>query len=381
MERIDLITLARATNCAEVQRGLVFLCSPGWTMAERAALRNVTSNLDLRPADLERGWLCIPTGGTNSGQRFARHDERTLVAAVRGFCTHFGIEQVNALDVLPAYHVSGLMARVRCAETGGEHIAWDWKRLETGELPELRTRDGDWVISLVPTQLQRLLTSEPAVAWLRKFRAIFVGGGPVWPELAETAARAELPVSLSYGTTETAAMVAALRPEEFLSGVRSCGTALPHARVALNAEGVVTVAGESLFRGYFPAGEVPGEFVTEDLGRFDERGHLHILGRRDAVILTGGKKVHPAEVEAALRASGEFADVAVIGVPDPEWGEAVVACYPAAPGATPDLGRAVNGLEGFQRPKRFVPTADWPRNAQGKVNREALRQAAMASGK
>jgi O-succinylbenzoic acid--CoA ligase len=113
--------------------------------------------------------------------------------------------------------------------------------------------------------------------------------------------------------------------------------------------------------------------VTEDLGRIDERGHLHVLGRRDAVIITGGKKVQPLEVEAALRASGEFDDVAVLGLPDGEWGEAVVACYPSGARA-PDLIRAVGELATYQRPKRFVAiaAADWPRNTQGKVNRAEL---------
>lgn len=238
------------------------------------------------------------------------------------------------------------------------------------------------MLSLVPTQLQRLLASPAAVAWLRGFRVIFIGGGPVWPELTTAAARAELPVSLSYGLTETAAMVAALRPAEFLAGEHSCGAALPHARISIDGEGAITVAGESVFRGYFPDERPSRKFATEDLGRLDEHGHLHILGRRDAVIITGGKKVQAVEVEAALRASGEFADVAVVGVPDPEWGHAVVACYAAAD-RPPDLVRvaaSLQGLAAFKRPKRFVAVADWPRNAQGKLNRAALLVALRAPG-
>ena len=170
-----------------------------------------------------------------------------------------------------------------------------------------------------------------------------------------------------------------------------------------SGEGLVRIAGGSVFRGYFFAENFPevchplddkrdwgdgagsggaGEeraFVTEDLGRFDERGHLYILGRRDAVIITGGKKVQPADVESALRASGEFADVAVIGVPDAEWGEVVVACYPAG-GRAPDLARAAAGLVGAMKPKRFVAIAEWPRNAQGKINRVELRRIATAGG-
>jgi O-succinylbenzoic acid--CoA ligase len=117
-------------------------------------------------------------------------------------------------------------------------------------------------------------------------------------------------------------------------------------------------------------------FWTEDLGRWNERGHLEILGRRDAVIITGGKKVQPQDVEAALRASGEFSDVAVIGVPDAEWGEIVVACYPAG-GREPDLVRAVAGLHGAMKPKRFLAVADWPRAAQGKINRAQLKTLAL----
>jgi acyl-CoA synthetase (AMP-forming)/AMP-acid ligase II len=82
-------------------------------------------------------------------------------------------------------------------------------------------------------------------------------------------------------------------------------------------------------------------------------------------------------VEAALRANGEFTDVAVIGVPDSEWGEVVVACYPAG-GTRPDLENVAAALAPHQRPKRFVALATWPRTAHGKVNRVALREAVMA---
>ena len=377
MERAELRNLVLATGCAEKRGEFVFLCDPTWSAAQRARVNEISSHVTRHRSHISSGWLCIPTGGTSGGIKFARHDERTLSAAARGFCEHFDFARVNAVGVLPAHHVSGLMARVRCAATGGEYLEWDWKKLEAGRRPALPRLRGPWVISLVPTQLQRLLKSRSAVDWLRGFKIIFLGGGPMWPALANAAARLRLRVSLSYGMTETAAMVTALRPEEFLEGARSCGAALPHARVRVTKAGVVRIAGESVFRGYFPETRRGRTFVTEDLGRIDADGRLHILGRRDAVIITGGKKVQPAEVEAALRASGEFADVAVVGAPDAEWGEVVVACYLAG-GASPDLRRAVAKLAAHQKPKRFVAVADWPRNAQGKLNRAALLAAASA---
>ncbi len=350
----------------------IFLGDPVWGNAQRVRWEPLVARAAAMQAPEDRGWLLIPTGGTSGGLRFAAHDQNTLHAAITGFCGHFRLKQVNAVGVLPLYHVGGLLSWLRCAVTGGVFTPWDWKALEAGRRPSLPS--GEWNISLVPTQLQRLLGAKEAVDWLKGFQNIFLGGGPIWPDLAEAAAAAQLRISLSYGLTETAAMVTALQPEEFLAGARSCGSPLPHAKLALAEDGTVHVAGESVFRGYYPDRIQTCELETGDLGRIDERGHLHILGRRDAVIITGGKKVQPAEVEAALRASGEFSDVAVLGLPDPEWGETVVACYEAG-GATPDVAKASASLAPYQRPKRFVAVAPWPRPAQGKIDRTILRAA------
>ncbi|OAM88016.1 hypothetical protein AW736_21130 [Termitidicoccus mucosus] len=402
MERPELRRLALETGRAVERGDFVFLCDPEWGAAERAEFGQVAREAGGIAA--KRGWLCLSTGGTSGRVRFARHDEETLGAAARGFCGHFGLERVNAVDVLPAHHVSGFMARVRCAATGGIHLPWAWKRLEAGDCPEPPSTDG-WVLSLVPTQLQRLLGDADAARrgraadWLRRFEVIFLGGGPVWPSLADAAAREGLRISLSYGMTEPAAMVTALRPGEFAEGARSCGTALPHARVELVDEetgdvypksryegrvGRVRIAGPSVFRGYLPASAgaagPDGVLMTEDLAFLDARGGLNIAGRRDAVIITGGKKVLPGEVEAVLRSSGEFSDVAVVGVPDAEWGERVVACYPGGD-PEPDweaVGRAMHSLSGYKRPARFIPMTPWPRNAQGKVSRARLRALAAA---
>ena len=378
MERAELMTVLRATRCAHEREGFVFLQDPNRTSAGRAAIAAQLSRSKNQESKISQGWLCIATGGTSGGVKFARHDEQTLSAAVEGLRAHFGLARINGVDVLPPHHVSGLMARVRAAATGGNHVAWSWKRLEAGDVPRLDAREDDWVISLVPTQLQRLLQVPVAVEWLRGLRVIFLGGGPVWPALAEAAARAALPVALSYGMTETAAMVAALRPEEFLAGGRTCGRALPHARITADREGVVRVAGASVFHGYWPEWRGEREFVTEDLGVIDAHGKLEVLGRRDAMIITGGKKVQPAEVEAALRASGEFSEVVVIGVPDGEWGEAVVACFPLMGGRAPETSRAVAALAPHQRPKHDLPLSPWPANAPGKVSRAELRAAARA---
>ncbi len=365
---------------AIARAGPVFLADPAWGRGERDRMDELRSKSSGSSADAGRGWLCIPSGGTSGALKFARHDEQTMEAAVRGFCRHFGVGRVNAVGVLPLHHVSGLMAWMRCAFTGGRYQPWSWKELEAGNYPVLG--EDDFFLSLVPTQLQRLVAVPAAVAWLKKFRVIFLGGGPVWPDLAATARRLQLPVSLSYGMTETAAMVTAQQPAEFLAGSLGCGKPLPHAAIAVTADGTVRVTGESVFRGYWPDWREEREFVTADLGRFDERGELHLLGRSDTTIITGGKKVAPADVEVALRATGEFEDVAVVGVPDAEWGQVVVACYPAQ-GRSPDLRKVEAAISAslapHLRPKKFVAVSAWPRNAQGKLNRATLLAALTAN--
>lgn len=378
MERLELERIVQGTGLAEKHGGFTFLCDPQWTPPQRATFDGlVQSAIRNSKSAISTGWLCISTGGTGGILKFARHDEHTLTAAVEGFCQHFGLTKVNAVGVLPLHHVSGLMSLVRCRATDGRYVDWNWKKLESGRRPALRR--GPWVISLVPTQLQRLLKSKAATAWLRRFQVILLGGGPAWPELAEAAARAGLPIALTYGLTETAAMITALRPTEFLAGRRDCGSVLPHATVRIGRGGMVRVGGRSLFRGYYRGKPVRGEFATEDMGRRDENGGLTVLGRHDTVIITGGKKVLPAAVEAALRATGQFADVAVVGCPHPAWGEEVVACYPVGAKIT-EVTPRLDGLPAYQRPKRYVALPVWPVNAQGKINRLAVHQAVSALG-
>jgi O-succinylbenzoic acid--CoA ligase len=352
----------------------VFLGNPGWTERERKEAATVAAG---GPSG-NRGWLMIPTGGSSGKIKFARHDAATISAAVAGFRAHFGIERVNSVCVLPLHHVAGFMAWMRSAISGGSFQLLAWKDLESGRLaPDVPENA---CLSLVPTQLQRLISSESAVAWLRRFKVVSIGGGPSWDALIERAAALSIPLSPGYGATETAAMAAAVTPAEFLDGMRGCGRVLPHASISLDS-GAVVVSGASVFRGYYPDQDDSHRWTSRDVGTIDSRGSLHIRGRSDDVITTGGEKVSPADVEDALRASGQFEDIAVLGVPDPVWGHAVVACFPAEmpPVSARLLEAALSGLASFKRPKWYVPVSPWPRNAMGKIDRSELARLALVS--
>lgn len=385
VEERDPARFMAAFTAAVAGGGNVFLADPDWDDSRRALFNRLVATPTADAAGgtagrAGRGWLCLPTGGSGGGVKLARHDETTLSAAALGFARHFGAARVNVLGLLPLHHVSGLMAWMRTVFTGGVYQSADWSALAAGQRPPLPAV-GDWFVSLVPTQLARLLADPEAVDWLRRFRAILLGGGPAWPELLDRALAAHLPVSAAYGSTETAAMVAAQHPEDFLAGRRDCGTALPHACLTLDAEGRLLIEAGSLFHGYWPEWREPGPWRTDDLAELDGEGRLRVLGRADAFIITGGKKVDPLAVEAVLRATGRWADVAVVGVPDSDWGQRVVACHTAGPGPAADadvelLVRAK--LTPAERPKSYVAVTPWPRNAQGKVDRGALLRAASA---
>lgn len=400
----------------------VFLCNPNWVEQEWQQVfdlvqpdlilgQQVTPPLSLSPSlpfslSLSPA-IMIPTGGSSGQIRFAIHTWETLMASVQGFRQYFGEKSINSCCVLPLYHVSGLMQFLRSFTTKGQLVILPFKALIEGETHPINPKL--FFISLVPTQLARLISSKSS-AWLSSFRAVLLGGAPAWVELLEQARYQNIPLALTYGMTETASQVVTLKPEDFLSGNNSCGQVLPHAQVTIrsatgkilgtNQTGIVTIEADSLTLGYYPklflnclnlstchSGAMPrGQFTnlptfqTDDLGFFDEQGYLTIIGRRSHKIISGGENVFPVEVEAVILATQLVADVCVIGLPDRDWGEVVTAVYvPSALNVSPSLLQTTieDKLSKFKHPKYWIAVENLPRNAQGKVNYAQLKKLAI----
>ncbi|MGL5063521.1 MAG: 2-succinylbenzoate--CoA ligase, partial [Microcoleus sp.] len=330
--------------------------------------------------------IMIPTGGSSGKIRFAIHNWATLTASVVGFQEHFQRAQINSYCVLPLYHVSGLMQFMRSFTTGGKLAIQSFKSLENGERFSIEPEE--FFISLVPTQLQRLLQNSDTANWLSRFHTVLLGGAPAWPELLTTARNCKIKLALTYGMTETASQIATLKPEDFLAGNNSSGQILPHAKVTIrgandtilsyNETGNICIKAKSLALGYYPETWKNSEFLQlDDLGFFDKNNFLNIVGRSSDKIITGGENVFPAEVEAAIRSTDLVTDICTIGLPDKHWGQAVTAVYiPANSQVTVTaLQRAIEDkLSNFKRPKYWVAVAQLPRNSQGKINREQLQK-------
>lgn len=332
--------------------------------------------------------IMIPTGGSSGKIRFTIHTWDTLSASVRGFCQYFERKKVNSFCILPLYHVSGLMQFMRSFTTGGKLLVLPYKSLKMGIKSAIAPQD--WFISLVPTQLQFLLQEE--ASWLAKFDTVLLGGAPAWDSLLNEARANQIRLAPTYGMTETASQVITLKPEDFLQKCDGIGQVLPHARVGIlgtggercqsNQTGIITIQSDSLFLGYYPQFNQEKTFNTDDLGYFDEAGYFYVVGRNSRKIITGGENVFPVEVEAAILGTKRVKDVCAIGLRDRVWGEIVVAVYvPQSPTVSlDDLKRAIAPkLSPFKHPKQWIATQQLPRNDQGKVNYQAVREIALHS--
>jgi O-succinylbenzoic acid--CoA ligase len=175
-------------------------------------------------------------------------------------------------------------------------------------------------------------------------------------------------------------MVASLSPEDFMEGCEGYGLPLPHVQLQTDVSGKIYIQTTSLAIGYYsgpgelrPLAQHNGWYHPGDLGWQNEAGHLHLTGRASDVILSGGENIWPAEVEAAIRSAAGVEDVVVLGWPDREWGERVVAvvvancCLEVLKGAIAPL------LAPYKRPKQWLRVDGLPRNDQGKLIRESLQ--------
>ncbi|ALF51770.1 O-succinylbenzoic acid--CoA ligase [Nostoc piscinale CENA21] len=332
--------------------------------------------------------IMIPTGGSSGNIKFAIHTWQTLTASVQGFTEYFQLNQVNSFCVLPLYHVSGLMQFIRSFTTGGQLTILPFKNLETGQIPTIQPLE--YFISLVPTQLQRLLQNPELTQWLAQFQTVMLGGAPAWQELLEKARFHNIRLAPTYGMTETASQIATLKPDDFLQGKINSGKILPHAQVIIsnqqgevlppNQIGNITIQAKSLALGYYPHHWDNQDYLqVDDLGFLDNQGYLNIIGRNSDKIITGGENVYPSEIEAAIRATQLVVDVCVIGVPDKHWGQALTAIYIPQNTHISHLeieSLLKNQLSKFKIPKHWICLEDLPRNTQGKVNRQALQQIA-----
>ncbi|NHB78424.1 AMP-binding protein [Rhodobacter calidifons] len=340
------------------------------------------------PDDLAAILYTSGTTGRSKGVMLSRENLASNAETLVGLW-RFTADDV-LLHVLPVFHTHGLFVATNCVLYAGASMIFHRAFQPAAVLADLPQAT---VMMGVPTFYTRLLAdpalTREACAGMRLFIS---GSAPLSPAThAEWQARTGHAILERYGMTETNMITS--NPCDGARRAGTVGMPLPGVEVRITGpEGVlptgeagsIEVRGPNVFKGYWRLPDKTAEdfrdgwFVTGDLGAFDADGYLSILGRAKDLVITGGLNVYPAEVEAALDDLPGVAASAVIGVPHPDFGEAVVACVVAAPGAglAEEAIRTAlrDRLAGFKIPKRVLVLDDLPRNAMGKVQKAELRR-------
>lgn len=393
--RIETLAVPAGAGVLEVLPRLAQALEGGHPVAPYAA---GSPPPDLSPHDVARlpGDLAVVVGtsGSTGTPKRAMLGTGALRASIDSTATRLG-GHGQWLLTMPAHHIAGLQVLLRSLVSGTTPHVMDPAR---GFTPATWTEAVDALpgtaqptyVSLVPTQLTRLLADDAATQRLTRFAAVLIGGAATHPDLLTRAARAGVRAVTTYGMSETA------------GGCVYDGQPLDGTEVLLDQDGRIHLAGDTIAHGYlgdpsrtaatFPS--LPGRgrvFLTDDLGHLDDHGRLHVDGRVDDLVNTGGLKVAPRVVEEAVARLDGIGEAVAVGIPDQEWGEVIaVAIVRATPATVREVDHAltVSGLREQLRgiladhalPRAVREVSTIPTRGPGKPDRAAIRDLFVRMG-
>ena len=352
--------------------------------------------------DPESVAIVLFTSGTTSQPKAVELSHNNLTSYITG-SVEFDSAQPDdaALICVPPYHIAGVSAALSNLYAGRKMVylpnfdAAEWVRLVKSEQVTTAT--------VVPTMLDRIITALEADGHeLPSLRNLAYGGSKVGLPLVRRALELLPGVGFvnAYGLTETSSTIAVLTPDDHRAAqgasdpavvkrLGSVGRPVPGIELEIRDDegkvlppgetGELFVRGEQVSGRYTGIGSVLDEngwFPTKDIAMLDEEGYLFIGGRSDDTIIRGGENIAPAELEEVLVEHPQVRDVAVVGVEDPQWGQAIVAVVVPRPGAEPDpeeLREHVRkSLRGSRTPDRVVFRDELPTTPTGKVLRREI---------
>ena len=335
------------------------------------------------------------TSGTTGRSKGAMLSHANLLSNAMVLKDYWGWRPGDVLiHALPIFHVHGLFVALHGALLNGSTILWQG-RFDTAQV--LRWMPRATVFMGVPTMYVRLLADASLSREAAGAMRLFISGSA--PLLIETfqdwQRRTGHTILERYGMSETAMLTS--NPYHAEAGVRRGGTVgfpLPGvdlrvvddagAAVPTGEIGGIQVRGPNVFQGYWQMPEKTAEelrpdgwFITGDLGTRDAEGYVQIVGRQKDLVISGGFNVYPKEVELLLDEAPGVLESAVVGLPHPDFGEAVFAVLVPRPGVTLDaeavLASIADRLARYKQPKAAVVLAELPRNTMGKVQKAQLR--------
>ena len=265
---------------------------------------------------------------------------------------------------LPLYHIGGYSLLFRSLISGGAlAIAEPDESLAHCMMNFPLTH-----LSLVPTQLYRLLASQKNTTLLRKLKAVLLGGSTAPKSLIEEALRQQIPLYLSYGSTEMGSQIATT-PAPITAIRQNSGQLLRYRELSVTEDGELLVKGPCLFQGYLrdgllqPQRDKDGWFHTADIGTLSEKGEVTVLGRKDNMFISGGENIHPEEIERALMMIDGVLEAVVVPVSDDEYGQRPVAFIQSIEEEKPDEQAIIQAMQTMvgklKTPIRYFPVRQW----------------------
>lgn len=282
---------------------------------------------------------------------------------------------------LPLYHVGGMAIIFRTLLSGSTTVISD----ENISIPHAISKYNISHLSLVPTQLMRLIQEPENIPILKQLNAILLGGSYVHKSLIEQIIQKNLPVHTSYGSTEMSSQITTTSPGDGSDLLYTSGEVLKYRRLKIGNDGEILVKGETLFKGYLAGNQIKnkldkyGWFPSGDLGQMNSGNYLTVLGRKDSMFISGGENIYPEEIEKQLMQVDGILEAMVIDVPDEIFGARPVAFVKVKENTPFEMQSIQKSLQEkiarFKIPKHIFNLPD--DFNEMKLNRSKLRKLAM----
>jgi O-succinylbenzoic acid--CoA ligase len=268
------------------------------------------------------------TSGSSGKPKAALHTFRNHYSSAVGSSKNipFGAEDCWLLS-LPLYHIGGMAILFRALLGGGAVVVPS----PVQTLDEILSEHQITHISLVVAQLKQLFGDQNNLPYLKRMKAMLLGGGPIPKNLVEIAAGEKLPLFCSYGSTEMSSQITTTINGDTIPQLQTAGSVLPYRELIIAEDSEIRVRGDTLFRGYIqgniidPSRDSNGWFHTGDLGEMDEQGYLTLIGRKDNMFISGGENIQPEEIEATMMQIEGISEVIVVPIDHPDYGKRPVA--------------------------------------------------------
>ncbi len=343
------------------------------------------------PARIDTGaaLAVVYTSGTTGAPKGVVLTNANFAASAEGSRRRLGHGTGDTwLATMPLFHVGGLSILARSALEGSAVVLEDG--FDAGRCTDTLARGSATMISLVPTMLHRVLECIGDVS--PRVRGVLIGGAALPAALGRRALERGLPIAVTYGMTEACSQIATSDPGGIDAARGTTGKALDGVDIRIepieNREqaggwGQILVRGPGVTRGYLRNAAADhaafrnGWLATGDIGRLGEDGALEVFGRLDDLIVSGGENVSPSEIERVLEEHRDVAESMVIGEPDDEWGQRIVALVvPRSIDVLPaadEIRQWCRGrLAAYKIPREVRVVGDLPRNATGKLLRRLI---------